>query len=150
MVMKVMLLKDVPGLGSRGEIVDVSEGYAANYLFRRKLAIAADEGLIREVEKKKKAKAAREEKKRQEALDVKKRMEQEVFILRVKAGDSGKLFSAITKRDLAKMFSEKGYPVDKKMIELKHPIKTVGEFEIPVKLFKDVVAEVTVKIEPEV
>jgi len=145
LLMKVMLIKDVSGLGSKGQIVDVSEGYAVNYLFRKKLAIPANKGIIKEVEKREKAKKAKEQKKRQEALETKKKLDGMILEIRRKAGDSGKLFSAITSKDIAEALKEKGFEVEKKQISLKRPIKVVGDTPVSVKLFKDITAEIIVR-----
>ncbi len=145
LLMKVLLTKDVAGLGSRGQIVDVSEGYAVNYLFRRKLAVPANEGIIKEVEKKQKAKKAKEEKKRQAALEIKEKLDGMILEIRREAGDSGKLFSAITSKDIASELKNRGFDIEKKQIELKRPIKLLGDTPVKVKIFKDISAEIVVR-----
>ncbi len=145
LLMKVLLLKDVKGLGARGEIVEVSEGYAANYLFRRKLAVPANEGIIKEVEKKQKAKVAKEEKKRQEALALKQELDGMILEIAKEAGDSGKLFSAITAKDIASELSQRGFNIEKKQVVLKRPIKTLGDTHVKVKIYKGISSEIIVR-----
>jgi len=143
--MKVLLTKDVPGLGSRGQIVDVSEGYAANYLFRRKLAIPANEGIIRDVERKQKLKKQREDREREKALELKEKLDGLILEISREAGDSGKLFSAITRKDIAEKLHNLGFDITKKQIELKRPIKLLGDTPVRIKIFKDIYADVIIR-----
>jgi len=143
--MKVLLIKDVPGLGSRGQIVDVSEGYAANYLFRRKLAIPANKGIIKDVERKQQLKKQREDRERNRALELKEKLDGLILEISRQAGDSGKLFSAITRKDIADHLNNMGFDITKKQIELKRPIKLLGDTTVRVKIFKDIYADIIVR-----
>lgn len=143
--MKVLLIKDVSGLGSRGQIVDVSEGYAVNYLFRRKLAIPANKGIIKDVERKQKLKKQREDRERKKALELKEKLDGLILEIRRQAGDSGKLFSAITRKDIAGHLHDMGFDITKKQIELRRPIKLLGDTPVRVKIFKDIYADIIVR-----
>ena len=145
LLMKVLLIKDVPGLGSRGQIVDVSEGYAANYLFRRKLAIPANKGIIRDVERKQKLKKQREDRERYKALELKEKLDGLILEISRQAGESGKLFSAITRKDIAEHLHNMGFDITKKQIELKRPIKLLGDTPVRVKIFKDIYADIIIR-----
>jgi len=145
LLMKVLLIKDVPGLGSRGQIVDVSEGYAANYLFRRKLAIPANKGIIKDVERKQQLKKQREDRERNRALELKEKLDGLILEISRQAGDSGKLFSAITRKDIADHLNNMGFDITKKQIELKRPIKLLGDTTVRVKIFKDIYADIIVR-----
>lgn len=146
-VMKVVLLKDVPGLGKMDTAVDVADGYARNYLIPRGLAIPASSNELkrvselREVEKRKEM---REEEKARE--DARKLKEQGVTI-RAKAGETGRLYGSITSKDVADAIrKELGVEIDRRKIELSDPIREIGTFTATVKLFAGVSAEVAINV----
>lgn len=147
--MKVILNKDVPGTGKAGEVKDVADGYARNYLLPRKLAVAASGGALKEVEQKKAAvqkKAAAEEAAARELAD---RLTQAPVILSAKVGDQGRLYGSITSGDIAEQLSAHlGQPVDKRKIELTDPIRSLGTYEVTIRLHRAVTATVKVDVQP--
>ena len=144
--MKVILTSKVESLGNVGEIVKVAPGHARNYLLPRKLALLADERNTKVLEnhKKRLQKIIDEEKKI--ALSLKKQLEKVSLVLEKRVGGNGKLFGAITTKDLSALLLEKGLEVEKRLLSLDRPIKQVGEFTVLAKLFKEVEAEFKVKV----
>lgn len=147
--MKVILSKDVAGTGKAGEVKEVADGYARNYLFPRKLAVAASGGALKEVEQKKAAvqkKAAAEE---AAARDLADRLTKAPVVLTAKVGDQGRLYGSITSADIAEQLSAHlGQPVDKRKIELADPIRHLGTFEVTIRLHRAVTAAVKVDVQP--
>ncbi len=143
--MKVILLADVPGQGKRGDVINVADGYARNYLFPRGLACEASEGKLKEMSARKKALAEREKKLADEARALARRLEGLTVTIRVKAGEGGKLFGSITGRDIADALAgQEGIEIDKKKILLKEPLKHLGSYPVPVKLHPGVSATINV------
>ena len=145
--MKIILTEDVKGTGKKGEVLNVSEGYARNFLFPKNMAVEANEKNLGEIEKQKaeynKKKAAELE----EARLLKHQLDKVVLPLTVKAGEGGRLFGAITAKDIADALQEnKGISVDKRKIELKAPIKNLGEHSVAIKLHQEVTAVMQVII----
>lgn len=132
--MKVLLLEDVKGLGKKGEVKEVKEGYGNNFLIGKGLAKAATPAVLNQykAEQKKKAEADAAELERLKKL-AEKLKEAKVTIAK-KVGANGSLFGAITKDEIAHAFSEAGFELDKKMVEITKPIKSIGVFEISMKL----------------
>ena len=132
--MKVILVKDVKNVGKAGEIVNVSDGYGRNYLLPRGLAIEATESNVKALNEKKKA----EEKKRQQELEEAKEMAQKLsnlsLVLKVKAGENGKLFGSVTSKDVEEALKEKGFDIDKKKIVFNENVKTTGTYYVDIKL----------------
>ncbi len=147
--MKVILLKDVKGLGSKGEVIEAKDGYARNYLIPKGLAVIATESSIREAEHRQKAQDARDEKALEAARELKEKIEQEVFNLSVKAGESGRIFGSVTNMDIAEAVQAAGYKVDKKDILLADHIKEVGHHSVEVRLHPDVSAWIKVEVKEE-
>jgi len=142
--MKVILLETISILGDVGEVVNVKNGYARNYLLPRKLAAIADERNISVFENIKKQTAARASKVRQGSEEIKKRLEELSINLQHKAGENEKLYGAVTNADIAKALLERGFEVNRRHILLTEPIKKLGVYNIPVKLSGGV--EATVKV----
>lgn len=145
--MKVILQTDVKALGKRGEIVNASDGYARNYLFPKKLAIPADKQNLNELSAKKSSEAHKKELEKKEAIKIKENLEKQVLVLKVKAGENGKIFGSITSKEISenieKQFKQK---VDKKKIVMKEPIRTIGGYVIDLKLFEGVVCKLTISV----
>jgi large subunit ribosomal protein L9 len=144
--MKVIYLKDVKGQGKKGEVKEVSEGYARNFLLPRGLAAEASGGKIKVLEQQK---ASEQKKKQQEVDDAKalaKKLEQLIIQLSAKSGEGGKLFGAITGKQIAEALQNQGYKLDKRKIELSEPIRSLGVTEVPVKVYPDVVAVLKVQV----
>jgi large subunit ribosomal protein L9 len=148
--MKVILREDVENLGRGGELVEVKPGFGRNYLLPRGLAVAANPKNIREIEHQKAVASAKAAKMKASAEALAKRLSDTPLALRRKAGEQDKLFGSVTAIDLAEALAQRGLAIDRRSIDLKEPIKTLGDFEVPVKLHHEVVGTVKVKVEAEV
>ena len=134
--MKVILLADVKGSGKKDDIVNVSDGYARNFLFPKKLAVEATAGAKKEIEKKQAAEAAREAERRAEAEAKAKLLKNKVIVMEVKCGSQGRLYGSITTAEIAEQLEKQhGISVDKKKIDLADPIRTTGDVQVTVKLY---------------
>lgn len=148
--MKVILLEDVKALGKKGDICDVSDGYARNFIIPRKKGLEATSDNLNNLKLKKAndAKVAQENLEAAQALA--KELEEQAIVLKVKVGEGGKLFGAISSKEIAAAVKEQtNLDVDKKKIVLAEPIKTLGSHDIKVKLHKDVAATLVVKVVEE-
>jgi large subunit ribosomal protein L9 len=145
--MKVILLEDVKKLGKKGDLANVADGYARNYLFPRNLAEEATAGGIKQL---KQEKAALENKKKKEmglAQEIAEKLSKATVTLKVKSGDQGKLFGSVTSKDISEALKEQQkIEVDRRKIELSEPIKSLGAYEVDIKLAPEVEAKLTVKI----
>lgn len=145
--MKLILTQEVAGLGSAGEVVEVKDGYGRNYLVPRGFAIAWTKGAQKQIDSIRRARSSREIADLDTAREIKQKLEAAAVRLSAKAGDSGRLFGAITSADIADAVSAAGAPaVDKRRIELGNPIKTVGTHTVSVRLHPDVVATVNLEV----
>ena len=148
--MEVLFLKNVPGVGSAGQVKKVADGYARNFLFPQKLAVAATSGAVKQAESIKDAAVRREAKTLAEAQSLANQINQVTLNFTAKAGEGDKLFGSITSSDIAeKLASERHINVDKRKIELNNPIKELGTRLVPIKVHADVTAQVTVVVERE-
>lgn len=146
--MKVILKQDVKGLGKKGQLVEVAEGYARNFLLPRGLAAEASEGALRSLEEERKAQKAREERLLREAQALRERLHGQVVPLQVRVGENGRLFGSVTNKDVADALSRlTGHPIDKKDVELKEAIKAVGDYPVTVRLGLGVTAQLTVRVQ---
>jgi large subunit ribosomal protein L9 len=147
--MEVILKEDVAKLGSRGDVVKVAEGYGRNYLLPRKLAIQANEGNKAVIVQMKAASVRRSAKEKAQAEELGKQFEGVSLTFTRKSGENDQLFGSVTSGDLADGLTKKGFNIDRRKIQLHEPLKTLGEFTVPVKLHKDVTAHVKVVIGKE-
>ena len=147
--MKLILREDVENLGKGGELVEVKPGYGRNYLLPRGLAVAANPRNIREIEHQKQVAVAKAAKMRASAEALARRLADTPVSLTRKVGGQDKLFGSVTAMDIAEALGRRGLSIDRRSIDLAEPIKTVGEFEVPVKLHHEVAGKVKVKVEPE-
>ena len=147
--MKVLLRNDVRGLGRRGDIVDVKSGYARNFLLPRKLALEATDGNLKRLERMRATFAKKEATEREAAQKQADALSGVSLEVSRKAGEGDHLFGSVTSADVAEALHAKGYEIDKKKIVLVEPIKAVGEYEIPVKLHREVVAKVKLTVKKE-
>lgn len=147
--MKVILLEDVEKLGKRGAIVSVKDGFGRNFLLPRKLATAATEGNLKRVEMDAKKHRVKEAKEEADAVSMKTDLEKISLSITVKAGEGDVLFGSVTSADIAGLLEKKGYTIDKRKIELDEPIKRLGSYQVPVKLFKSVSADIKVDVVKE-
>ncbi len=143
--MKVLLEQDVKGTGKKGDIVNVSDGYARNFLFPKKLAAPADASAVNAANIQKSAAAHRRFEAGVKAREDAKLLEGQVVTLTARVGEGGKLFGAITGKEIAAALKEqKGFGVDKKKIALSEPIKTIGEYTAKISLFEGTSAEIKI------
>lgn len=146
--MKVILTQQVKGLGGPGDVVEVSDGYAQNYLIPRGLARKATAGALKDLEQKRAAAARREAKERAEAEELAKSLSGKVIVIKAKAGEKGHLYGSITAKDVADAVLEQaGLKIDRKKIEIPEPIKELGKREIVAKVYPGVEAAFTVSVE---
>jgi large subunit ribosomal protein L9 len=145
--MKVILLKDVPGQGKRGDVINAAEGYARNYLLPRNLASEASQGKMKELAERQQANALRGGKVKQAAEELAARLEKVTVVVQTKAGEGGKLFGSVNNKDVCDaMVSQHQIQLDKKKVILKEPIKLLGEYSAVAKLHPDVHAEIKVRV----
>lgn len=144
--MEVILREDVKALGKAGELVKVKVGYARNYLLPRGLAYEATDGNKKRIAAETKARTTRLAAERSAAEALATQFRGLVVTLIGKAGEEGRLFGSITTHDISDALAKLGHAVDKRRIELEHPIKTLGDHMVPVKLHPDVVAEIRVSV----
>lgn len=146
--MKVILKQDVKGLGKKDEIVNASDGYAKNYLIPRGIAVVASTGNVNEAVNKQKAVAEKKQRELDNAKDFAAKLDGKTVTIKAKAGESGKLFGAISNKDIADAIkSQYKIEIDKKKIVLNDPIKTAGNHEVEIRIYAGVVTKVNVKIE---
>jgi large subunit ribosomal protein L9 len=147
--MEVILREHVDHLGRRGEVVKVADGYARNYLLPRKLALMATDGNRKQIEREREKLDAKdaEEKKVAEALG--ERMGGVQIVIVRKVGETEALYGSVTSADIAEALAAKGFDIDRRKVQLAEPLKKLGDFEVPVKLQRDVVATVKVKVAAE-
>jgi large subunit ribosomal protein L9 len=148
--MEVILKEDVAKLGSRGDVVKVAEGYGRNFLLPKKLAIEATKGNKSVIEQMKAASVRRSAKEKVQAEDLAKQFDGVSVSFQRRAGEHDQLFGSVTSGDIADALSKKGFNLDRRKIQLHEPLKTLGEFAVPVKLHKDVTTHLKVVIEKEV
>jgi len=147
--MEVILREHVEHLGRRGDIVKVAEGYARNYLLPRKLALAVNEGNKRQIERERKNAEARElEEKTQAEAFAARLAELEIAIPR-RVGENDTLYGSVTTVDIASALAAKGFEVDRRKIVLAEPLKGLGQVTVPIKIHRDVTAQVKVRVVPE-
>ena len=148
--MEVILKEDVPKLGSRGDMVKVAEGYGRNFLLPKKLAIEASHANKAVIEQMKAAAVRRSAKEKAGAEALSKQFDGLSVSFQRRSGEHDQLFGSVTSVDIAEALDKKGFNVDRRKVQLHEPLKTLGEFMIPVKLHKDVTAHLKVVIEKEV
>lgn len=148
--MKVVLLQDVKALGKKDDIVNVSDGYARNFLFPKKLAVEATAGKLNEITDKKSSLENKKKKELEKAKALAERLNKIEIVIKTKAGVNGKLFGSITAKDIAEIIKEKhNIEIDKKKIILDDAIKSLGTQEIEIKVYPEVSAKVKVIVSQE-
>lgn len=146
--MKVVLNQDVKGTGKKGQMVEVSDGYARNFLLRKNLAVEATQQNINNAEAKAKAEKHRQEQLLQQAKEQAAKLEGQQVTLKVKTGETGKLFGAVTNKEIADVLQKQfGYELDKKKIVLAEPIKQAGSYQVELKPYANVSCKITVTVE---
>jgi large subunit ribosomal protein L9 len=147
--MDVILREDVEKLGTRGQLVKVAPGYARNFLLPNKMAVAATESNKKIVEQERQAHLRREAKVEGEAKDLGKMLAAVEITISQKAGENDQLFGSVTSKDIAEALEKQGYTIERRKIALEEPIKTLGEFKVPVRLHREVTSEITVHVVKE-
>src|ERR1700681_703653 len=142
-IMDVILREDIDKLGARGQVVQVASGSARNFLLPKRLAVAATEANKKIVEQERQSHLRKEAKQKTEAEDLGKMMAGVTVTISQKAGENDQLFGSVTSKDVADALAVKNFNIDRRKIQLDDPIRTLGEFKVPVRLHKDVTAEVT-------
>src|SRR5215470_15688348 len=144
--MEVILREDIEKLGNRGQVVKVAPGYARNFLIPKKLAVVANESNKKIVEQERQAHLRKEAKLKTEAEDLSKLLTGVSVTIAQKAGENDQLFGSVTTKDVADALAVKNYNIDRRKVHLDEPIKQLGEYKVPVRLHKDVTAEITVVV----
>ncbi|OME87623.1 MULTISPECIES: 50S ribosomal protein L9 [Paenibacillus] len=147
--MKVIFIKDMKGQGKKGEVKEVSEGYATNFLIPRGVARPATDGNMKTLEQQQASEEKRKAQEKGEAQALGKKLEEMTVVLKAKAGEGGRLFGAITSKQIAEALAGQKIKIDKRKIELSDPIRSLGVTQIPVKLHPDVKATLKVQITEE-
>src|SRR5688572_15949836 len=147
--MEVILREHVENLGSRGEIVKVADGYARNYLLPRKLALPATAGAKKQVERERARFDAREAEERKVAEAIASRIANLDVVIARKVGETDALYGSVTSADVAQALAEQGIDIDRRKLQLAEPIKKIGDFDVPLRLHRDVVAAVKVRVTAE-
>lgn len=147
--MKVILKQDVKGQGKKGDIVNVNDGYARNFLIPKGLAEEGHADALNSAILKKQAQAFHKQEEKRLAIKAKAELEKLTVVLKVKCGENGKVFGSITNAAISSQLQKMGYTVDKKKIVLKEPIKNAGSYILDIKLAADVTAKIKVEIEKE-
>jgi large subunit ribosomal protein L9 len=146
--MQVLLLQDVPGLGRAGQIKEAAGGYALNYLIPRKLAVAVTEGALKQAQTVKEAAARKADRKADEAKTLLGKLDGQSVTFKARAGEGDRLYGSITAPDVAEALSKSiGFEVDRRLVDLEHPIKSLGEHRVQVKIAAGLAATVWVVVE---
>jgi len=146
--MKVILLQDVKGKGKKGQMLEVSDGYARNYMLPRKIAVEATTDAVNTMRMNDKAAAEKAAKERAEALEISKKLREMTLVVTAKGGGAGRLFGSVTNQEIADALAKNtGIKLDKRKIVISDPIKNIGTYTVQCKLGYEITAPLTVKIE---
>ncbi len=145
--MKVILQADVKGTGKKGQVFEVADGYARNFLFPKKLAIEATNGNIQDITHKKALEDRRKEKEKENAIELAGKLNALLIDVKTKTGEGGRLFGSVTSKEIVDALKKQhGVEVDKRKLELKEPIKALGNYEVHVKIYPEVIAKLQVNV----
>ena len=144
--MKVLLLQDVKAQGKKGDIIEVSDGYAKNCLIKKKMAIQATNQVINETNQKKASEQRKLEIEKQEAIKLAERLNGNTIVVEIACGENGKMFGSVTGKEISESLLKSGYDIDKKKINIKEPIKTFGVFSVEVKVYANVTATINISV----
>jgi large subunit ribosomal protein L9 len=147
--LKVILTKDVPKLGKSGEMKQVADGYATNFLIPQGLAVSAAGGAYRAWQHDVASREEKRQKERAEAEIAATRIASTTLTMGVKVGDGGKLYGSITSKDIADALARRGIDIDRHKIDLEEPLKTLGTYKVAIKVFSGMTPEVTIVVEPK-
>lgn len=144
--MKVLLLQDVKSHGKKGDIIEVSDGYAKNFLIKKKMAIQATNQVINETNQKKASEQRKLEIEKQEAIKLAERLNGNTIVVEIACGENGKMFGSVTGKEISESLLKSGYDIDKKKINIKEPIKSFGVFSVEVKVYANVTATINISV----
>jgi len=147
--MEVILRETIDTLGRAGQVVKVADGYARNYLLPRKLAYPVTPGNLKVIESERQSLLRKEAKQKDDAEKQMEILNKVELVTRRKVGEQKALYGSVTNSDIAELLEAKGFQIEKRKIHMEDHIKTLGEFSIPIRLFKDVTAHIKLKVEPE-
>jgi large subunit ribosomal protein L9 len=147
--MEIILRETIDNLGRAGQVVKVADGYARNYLLPKKLAYLATPGNLKVIEFERQSLLRKEAKQKEDAEKLQKMVDAVEITIRRKVGEQNALYGSVTNSDLADELEKKGFQIEKRKIHMDDHIKTVGEYSVPIRLFKDVTAHIKVKVEAE-
>lgn len=146
--MKVILTQNVPGTGKKGEVLNVSDGFARNYLLPRGWAVEAKESAVRDIERKNAIEKKKEEERRAEAQELADSLKDKVIVVRAKAGEKGRLYGSVTNQEVTEALNEQyGLSIEKRKVELSDNIRTLGDYEAQVTVYSGIKAPMKVSIE---
>ena len=146
--MKVILLQDVKGKGKKGQMLEVSDGYARNYMLPRKIAVEATTDAVNTMRMNDKAAAEKAAKERAEAMEISKKLREMTLVVTAKGGGAGRLFGSVTNQEIADALAKNtGIKLDKRKIVISDPIKNIGTYTVTCKLGYEITAPLSVKIE---
>ncbi|MDL2289370.1 50S ribosomal protein L9 [Clostridia bacterium OttesenSCG-928-F22] len=144
--MKVILQQDLKGTGKSGEVINVSEGYARNYLLPKGLALPADAANMNEYTQKQNAAKHKKDLEKQQAQEAADKLSGSKITIAAKTGENGKLFGSITSKEISEELSKIGFAIDKRKVELKEPIRTLSTQEVVIKVYAGITAKITVEV----
>ena len=145
--MKVILLDNIKGVGKKDEIINASDGYARNYLLPKKLAVEANAENMSKLNNKKESANYKKDQEKQQAEELAKKLKGIMLKIKVKAGENGKIFGGVTSKEISEnLKTQYNFAVDKKKIELKDTIKTLGSFNVSIKLFEGITANLRIEV----
>lgn len=147
--MEIILRETIDNLGRAGQVVKVADGYARNYLLPRKLAYPATPGNLKVIEFERESLVRKEAKQKEDSEKLQQILDAVEITIRRKVGEQDALYGSVTNSDVADELEKKGFTVEKRKIHMEDHIKKIGEFSIPIRLFKDVTAHIKLKVEPE-
>ena len=147
--MKVILLQDVKGQGKKGEVIEVNEGYARNFLIKKGLAEAATASKLNDINQKKAAADYHHAEEVKAMRELAKEISGKTFTVRIKAGQGGKVFGSVTGANISDALQQAGYSIDKKKVVLAQPIKNTGVYDIDLKLMEGITSKIKISVEAE-
>ena len=146
--MKLILTAEVPGLGSSGDVVEVKDGYGRNFLIPRGFATRWTKGAAKQIDQMQAARQARAIASVEDARKIRDLIEEAPVVVRVKSGDTGRLFGAVTGADIAEALSEKKITIDRRRVSIPNPIKMVGDYDVAIRLHEDILANAQIQVRP--
>ncbi|MFO1541032.1 MAG: 50S ribosomal protein L9 [Chloroflexota bacterium] len=147
--MKVILTQDIPSLGKSGELKEVADGYARNFLIPQRKAVSANGGAYRAWQHDIASREEKRKREREEAEIAAQRISSTTLTMGVKVGEGGKLYGSITAKDIADALARRGITVDRHKIDLTDPLKTLGTYKVAIRVYAGLEAEVTIAVEPK-